>query len=228
MAEENLNQPRPLGGQVSPSGQAGLTIFQKDLIISAAVGLLCALLILPIAQNFAIKQSWALSLLVVLPILSVLGMWLTYLIATKIKVVYQLAKFVLVGALNTFVDWGILNLLIFLTSIASGYLYMVFKGASFLIATVNSYYWNKFWTFKKLSLEGGASEEKTGKEMLQFFVVSVIGFLLNVGIATLIVNVWGPQWGIGAVRWANVGAFAGTLAGMTWNFLGYKLIVFKS
>lgn len=67
-----------------------------------------------------------------------------------------------------------------------------------------------------------------GKEFLQFFVVSCIGFALNVGLATLIVNVLGPQWGVSAKLWANVGALGGTLVGLVWNFLGYKLIVFKN
>lgn len=229
--------------------------FKKDLIISAAVGLLCAMLIFPIAKNLGMKQNLALSLLVVLPILAAAGMFVAYWLAKRIKVFYQLAKFVLVGGLNTFVDWGILNLLMFLTGIAAGSLYSVFKGVSFLVATTNSYFWNKFWTFRPAAersaadvvpafgerSQGDSNEELraiseagrgnvgTGstKELLQFFIVSLVGFLINVGAATLLVNVLGPQWGLGAKLWANVGALAGTLLGMSWNFLGYKLVVFK-
>lgn len=204
--------------------------FKKDLLISAAIGLLAALLILPIAQNLKMQQTLALSLLVILPILCVLGMGVTYWLAKRLKVFYQIAKFALVGVLNSLVDWGILNLLMFLTSIAAGPLYSVFKGASFLVATANSYFWNKSWTFKKVSVAGVTGDEpvkKTGPELLRFFTVSLIGFLLNVGAATLLVNVWGPQWGLSANLWANFGALCGTVLGMTWNFLGYKLIVFK-
>jgi putative flippase GtrA len=241
MNEQNLeqNQPSERASIPTPEEVSAPTVeakkfslLQKDIIISASIGLLCALLILPIAQNLALKISWALSLIVILPILSVLGMWLTYLIAQKIKIIYQIAKFVLVGILNTFVDWGVLNLLMFLTSITSGVYYTVFKGISFLFATTNSYFWNKFWTFKKILPESGltATEQPkvSGKEFLRFLVVSAIGFLLNVSTATLIVNVWGSQFGIGDALWANIGAFCGTLTGLTWNFLGYKLIVFKS
>ena len=202
--------------------------FKKDLIISACVGLLCAMLILPIAQNLGIKQSLALSLLVVLPVLSAAGMGVAYWLTQKIKIFYQLAKFVLVGGLNTFVDWGILNLLMFLASIAAGPLYLVFKGVSFLIATTNSYFWNKFWTFRTATKTSGNVGTGLTKEPLQFFIVSLVGFLINVGAATLLVNVLGPQWGLGAKLWANIGAMAGTLLGMSWNFVGYKLVVFKS
>src|SRR3989344_8409758 len=114
--------------------------FKKDLIISAVIGLLCALLILPIAKNLQMKQSFTLSLLVVLPILAAAGMFAAYWLAKKIKVFYQIAKFILVGALNSFVDWGILNLLMFLTSIAAGGMYSAFKGISFFVASTNSYF----------------------------------------------------------------------------------------
>ena len=210
--------------QQSIAAPTGPTAFQKDLIISAAIGFLCAAFILPIARNLAVKPALALGLFLLLPLLAVAGMGAAYWLASKIKIFYQIAKFVLVGALNSLVDWGILNLLMLLTSISAGTMYALFKGFSFLVAMVNSYFWNKFWTFKK---EPTGEVQKRGKEALQFFIVSLVGFALNVGVATLLVNVWGPQWGLGAKLWANIGALAGTVLGMGWNFIGYKLIVFK-
>ncbi len=202
---------------------------KKDLFIAGAIGLICALLILPIAENLAIDIFYAYALIILLPLFSVAGMWAASWLAQKLKFIYQVAKFILVGLLNTFVDWGILNLLMFLTSTVSGPLYPVFKGASFLVATSNSYAWNKFWTFKKPADDKEAIEKKTaGKEFLQFFIVSLVGFLLNVGVATLVVNVLGTPIGISEQLWANIGALGGTLTGLAWNFLGYKLIVFKN
>lgn len=134
----------------------------------------------------------------------------------------QVIKFVLVGGLNTLIDLGILNLLIFITEIASGFGYSAFKGISFTIAVINSYFLNKLWTFK------GQSGEKGKKEFTQFFIVSLIGFGINVGIASFVVNIISPQFGIGDKLWANVGAVCATLTAMVWNFLGYKFIVFKN
>jgi|GEM_PF-99792 len=202
---------------------------KKDLLVAGIIGLVCALLILPIAENLAINSSYAYALIVILPLLSVAGMFAASWLAQKLKFIYQVAKFILVGLLNTFVDWGILNLLMFLTSTVSGALFPVFKGISFLVATSNSYAWNKFWTFKKPADDKEAVEKKAaGKEFLQFFIVSVIGFTLNVGVATTMVNVMGAPVGISEQLWANIGALGGTLSGLVWNFLGYKLIVFKS
>ncbi len=248
-----MDEQIPQQNQTAPaSAPTGLTALQKDMIMAAVIGLFCAAFILPIAQNLGAKQLLAWSLFLVLPVLAALGMWVVYWLAKKIKIFYQLAKFVLVGALNTFVDWGILNLLMFLTNITAGAMFSAFKGASFLVAMANSYFWNKFWTFRPAAevastlnardssqtgqgaTSGGTEARRqnnlgtgSAKEPLQFFIVSLIGFLLNVGAATLLVNVLGPQWGFSAKLWANAGALAGTLLGMGWNFLGYKLVVFK-
>lgn len=134
-------------------------------------------------------------------------------------VIRQAVKFVLVGGLNTLIDLGVLNLLIFTTGIANGFGYSAFKGISFIVAVINSYFLNKFWTFK--------SAGKSGKEFSQFFMVSLIGFGVNIGVASLVVNIIGVQFGITPKIWANVGALAATFAAMAWNFIGYKFFVFK-
>lgn len=211
------------------------SVLKKDLLISALIGFIIALLLLPVIQQSEIFQKlnfklyYAFSLIIILPILAMLGMFVALLLAQKIKVIYQVAKFVLVGGLNTLFDLGILSLLMFLSGISSGLFYSVFKGISFVLAATNSYFWNKFWTFKKISSvpELAAERKSAGKEVLQFFIVSAIGFALNVGVASLIVNVWGPHFNVGVKPWGLVGAICGTLTGLAWNFLGYKLVVFK-
>ena len=131
-------------------------------------------------------------------------------------IVRQFAKFFLIGAMNTLIDLGILNLLILVSGISSGLWYSVFKGISFLVATTNSYFWNKLWTF-------GSDKNK----FHQFLVISVIGFFINVGTASFLVNLIGPQAGLTVKVWANVGALTGSVIGLMRNFLGYKFIVFK-
>ncbi|MFH1181177.1 MAG: GtrA family protein [bacterium] len=146
----------------------------------------------------------------------------------NVLLIRQAIKFILVGGLNTLIDLGVLNLLIFMTGIASGSGYSVFKGISFIAAVVNSYFLNKFWTFSA-SARGYGGQEKL-KEFSQFFFVSLIGFGINVGAASLVVNVIGNPFllsGISDKLWANAGAIIATFCGMTWNFIGYKFIVFK-
>ena len=132
------------------------------------------------------------------------------------QVFRQIIKFIIVGISNTFVDLAVLNLLLFLTHIASGTPFIFFKAISFLVAATNSYIWNRRWTFR--------SDKQV---FIQFFMVSTVGLLLNVGTASFLVNVVGPQFGLSPKLWANTGALIGTLVVMTWNFLGYKFVVFK-
>lgn len=142
----------------------------------------------------------------------------------KILLLFQAGKFVIVGVINTAIDFAVLNLLMFATDIAQGAWYAAFKGISFLAAVTNSYFMNRFWTFK------GEGQQNKGKEFAQFFVVSCIGFAINVGIASLVVNIIAGQMaslGISAKIWANIGALAATFCSMVWNFIGYKFIVFK-
>ncbi len=194
-----------------------------SLVIGFLIGVFFLISVRVIEADLTLgwDKRWELSFLIIFPVLCSLGMIFASLFKKKFLVIYQFAKFGLVGALNTFIDFGILNGLILLTSIAGGFYYSVFKGISFLFAAVNSYFWNKHWTFKK------KDKIFASGEFAKFLAVTFVGFLLNVGAATLVVNTIGPQYGIGDKLWANIGAFIAVFVGLTWNFVGSKFIVFK-
>lgn len=198
---------------------------KKDYFLVSIIGFLFGLLLLPVLKNidftlFELNFSNAALLIIGFAIFAVFALWIASLIGGKIPVVFQFAKFGAIGAMNTLVDLGILNILIFFSGIALGYWYSIFKGISFIVGTTNSYFWNKYWTF-------GAGGQTSIKEFGQFLAVSVIGFGINVGIASLVVNVMGPIGNISLERWANIGALSATIISLIWNFLGYKFIVFK-
>ncbi|MDP2930474.1 MAG: GtrA family protein [bacterium] len=131
--------------------------------------------------------------------------------------IYQFAKFFLVGIINTLIDLGVLNLLILAFDINRGLGYTIFKSISFLVATANSFFWNKRWTFK--TSQGSFK---------QFLIVSVIGLVINVATASLIVNYIAPGCTLASpTMWANIGAIVGSVVGLLWNFAGYKFVVFK-
>ena len=124
-------------------------------------------------------------------------------------------------------DIGILNLLMFVTNIVAGPLFSVFKGISFAVAVINSYAWNKLWTFKSEASGEKTSTQKNSKEFVQFLVVSLIGIGINNLVASGVVSWLGPQWGLSSDLWGNVGAILASFVAMFWNFVGYKFIVFK-
>ncbi len=202
-------------------------ISRIDLILSLVIGLLIggffliSVRVVEMDLELEWEKRWDWVLLVAFPILCCLGMMVASALKKRFLIIYQIAKFGLVGALNTFIDFGILNGLILLTSFTTGIHYSLFKGISFLFAAVNSYFWNKHWTFEKKDSVFASGE------FIKFLAVTFVGFLLNVGAASLVVNVIGPQYGIGDKVWANIGAFIAVFVGFLWNFIGSKFIVFK-
>jgi len=195
---------------------------KKDIFIVLLIGEAIALFGLTILRNMDIGGmgwlNWALP--IIFPFITLFCFWVASILGKKFLFIFQLAKFGLTGALNTFIDLGILSILMAIFGISAGWGYSLFKGLSFIGATTNSYFWNKFWTFEK-------KKSEVKKEFLQFLVVSGIGFGINVGAASLVVNVVGPQFGLTGRVWGMLGAVVAAFCAMTWNFLGYKFMVFK-
>jgi putative flippase GtrA len=206
-----------------------VNIFRKsDIMSSLILGEIVAVFLIFISKNLErdiplfdifIRSKWLIFLLV--PALAIIGVYGTFRLGRRRPVLFQFGKFITIGLSNTAIDFGILNLLIFLTEVERGYLYSFFKAISFMVAVTNSYLWNRFWTF-----ESYATNE-TGKQFFQFLIISGVGFAINVVVASLIVNVIGPMGEISPRVWANIGAFIAILISVFWNFLGYKFIVFK-
>ncbi|MDD4201763.1 MAG: GtrA family protein [Candidatus Paceibacterota bacterium] len=193
-----------------------------DKIISPIIGFLIGVFFLVILWSAGLKNNLLFALPFVFSPLAFLGMFVASFLGKKFLIFYQGGKFLLVGALNTFVDFGVLNFLMFSTSIFSGAGYSFFKALSFFCSVVNSYFWNKFWTFEQKET-GVIKTSEFGK----FAGIAGIGFALNVAIASFVVNAIGPQFGVSEELWSNFGAFIAILCVFLWNFFGYKLFVFK-
>lgn len=133
----------------------------------------------------------------------------------------QFLRFAVVGVLNTGIDFAILNILSYLTNITDGARIIPLKGIAFLAANVNSYFINKHWTFKDKSGSQGA------KQFSVYLSVSIIGALLNIGAVFLITTYIPPMFGMSDKLWLNVANLIATGISLVWNFIGYKLIVFR-
>lgn len=139
----------------------------------------------------------------------------------------QFSRYVASGFLSFAIDFGILNFLILLTGVASGWGLAVFKGSSYIVANVNAYLWNKYWVFQLYKPLERVSFRGIFREYGRFLIVSIIGFLINVSLTSFIVDVIGPQFGFSEKLWANVAAATAAAITIIWNFAGYKLFVFK-
>lgn len=190
---------------------------KKDAYRALIAGFFISLLMLIVIKNLSISlpvnKYW---LPILFTPLMLMGLYVSFLIGKVWRpFVYQFGKFVVVGLLNTFLDLGVLNFLIFFTDITHGIYFSAFKGISFICAAINSFFWNKYWTF-----------QKQGNFAL-FFLVVLGSALLNVGWATYLVDFVGVPAGIAPKMWDNIAALSSVFLVMAWNYLGMKFIVFR-
>ena len=195
---------------------------KKDFIIGVIVSILVGLLSLPTVLNLNLVMGIMGEILIpfILAVLTVVGLLTMSFLSKWLAVLWQIGKFIVIGGLNTFLDFGVLNFLMLFSGVATGAGYSGFKGISFIIAVANSYFWNKYWVFE-------STGEKQKGEFLKFFIISAVGFGINVGIASFTVNFVGAPEGIASNLWANIGAALAVVFSLIWNFLGYKFLVFK-
>jgi len=196
---------------------------KKDLIIALIVGEIIAWLIWPVWMNLGIFQNywqWRWVLLTIMPVLCVIGVLAANFIGKWIKIFNQFFRYGLIGVLNTLLDFGVLNLLSYTFKVYSGFSLVLINVVSFLISNINSYFWNKSWTFE-------SQNKKVTGEFLRFFGVTAIGFLINSAILWAGTTLIEPILGLATAMWENVVKLVATVVYIVWNFIGYKLIVFK-
>ncbi|HEV8601160.1 MAG TPA: GtrA family protein [Patescibacteria group bacterium] len=150
----------------------------------------------------------------------------------------QISVFIVVGVINTAVDFAVLNLLSHFTGIKKGQGVIPLNYISFSCAVIVSYFLNKHWTFRD-----SGTVDKT-KQFTFFLIVSVIGASIN-SLVVYLVTTFVPipanllasvlsyvpalanKFGDLAVLWLNLAKLAATAVSLVWNFVGYKLFVFK-
>jgi dolichol-phosphate mannosyltransferase len=120
---------------------------------------------------------------------------------------FQLAKFVAVGASGYVVNLGVFSL----CSVAFNLHHVAAATIAFLVAVTNNFWWNRHWTF-------GARSGSAAFQAPRFFAVSVVAFLVQVGILEALVQAGLPDVVSQAISVAAVTPL---------NFLGNKLWSFR-
>lgn len=187
----------------------------SDIIIAFVCGWAVNLLAFDFLKEFGVDFGlWKYLLSWVLPILSVFCLWLMSLLEQKLHIVYQGAKFALVGVFADIIDIKAFQLIILLIPAD-----LAIKTVSFLIAVAIKYFGNKRWVFNK-------SEKEGIKEVAQFLAVTLGGLLINL-VSFYCATNSSFQFGVSANMWTEISIIFAALAAAAWNFVGYKFIVFK-
>jgi putative flippase GtrA len=121
----------------------------------------------------------------------------------------QLLRFGLVGASGYLVNVSVFAVIVGVARID----YRAAATLAFLVAVTNNFVWNRTWTFR-------VQKGHVPNQAIRFLIVSVAGFLLNLGVLELLVSGWGsPELPAQAAAVALV---------MPANFLGNRLWTFQS
>lgn len=203
------------------------TLEIRDLFFAALNGLFIGILVPFVFRNIsvALPVSHAVFALL-LTIVCVLGIATGYFLSKfspKLGFFFQLAKFGLIGTTNFVVDIGIFSLLIWSTDINQGNFLILFNIISVSVAIINSYIWNKFWSFGEKNTDEGVVR----KQFFQFVTVSIIGLILNTLIVDILNNRIGGPVGIETTTWTVITKASASIVVLVWNFIGYKFFVFK-
>lgn len=124
--------------------------------------------------------------------------------------VRQALKFMLVGVLNTGLDWGLYLLLSPATGVIS-LTPVLAKLLSYTAGTVNSFFLNRHWTFQ--------SQATFLAAFGPYFLISLMAIGLNTGSMFL---------GLHFLQLGEIPALLlATLVAFGWNFLISKLVIFR-
>jgi dolichol-phosphate mannosyltransferase len=126
---------------------------------------------------------------------------------------YQFIKFSITGGLGT-----VTNLVIFfILSDKIGLPEIPVSLFCFLIAGTQNYIINEKWSFT----ENGRKNNISIKKWLLFFVSSLVGLIVNIGVMELVIRYW-------KIPYKVIAQAFGILSGMIINFFSSKFMVFRN
>ncbi len=125
------------------------------------------------------------------------------------QTVIQIAKFMTVGVLNTAIDAA--AYFVITRWLGLGSALVLAKGIAYVIGMVNSFFWNRTWTFG----DNGNIWRAAGL----FTLTHIAALAINAGTMALALD-----W-LGLPEIVALGAATG--ASFVWNFVLNKLVVFK-
>lgn len=126
-------------------------------------------------------------------------------VAANRREVDRFLKFGLVGALGTLVDMGLLNLLILLVGMPKFWA----NTCSFTAAALSNFTWNRLWSFPE------SRQRPLGRQLGQFFVVSLAGYVINQALFLSLDRWVFHSWGTLGYNLAKATAIVVVLF---WNF----------
>jgi len=141
------------------------------------------------------------------------------------KTLRQMAKFAVVGVLNTLVDFAVFQAL----NLTLGWVYAA-QALGYTFGVINSYLWNSSWTFRE-------QRTRSLREIALFLLVNLASLGVSLGMIWLcrevfgVTNAWAAGWMpaflAGFVKGDTLCKLIATLFAIAVNYLGNRLFVFR-
>ncbi|TSC67834.1 MAG: family 2 glycosyl transferase [Parcubacteria group bacterium Gr01-1014_66] len=199
-------------------------ITKIDYAIGILIGFLVGIFAIPTLIHLEIRNpTLLLSLPWIFACLFGFGIWLGKYLSRFFAPALQLAKFAAVGFLNTAIHFAVLNSLSLLTGITRGFEIGGINVPAFAAAVTSGYFCNKLWVFKLPNQKN----EPFFADFAKYLFISIGGLIINTVIVVGITTYVQPLFMISLALWLNIATIIAIMVSMIWNFLGYKLIVFR-
>lgn len=132
--------------------------------------------------------------------------------------IYQVIRFGVVGFLNTGIDVLVLNILLRIFPTHNTNLLLIYNSIAFTLGAVNSFYFNKYWTFKK-------RESAISGEAVRFLIVSLLGIICNDSLIWIAAKMLHPLI-MNSFLWANMSKAIAVIGTALVSYFGMRLWVF--
>lgn len=125
-------------------------------------------------------------------------------------------RFVVVGSINTVLDFLILNILVLL-----GLPRILANTISTGISMASSFFMNRKWTFN-------SNSKNYARQVALFIVFTLIGlWVIQNGVIWIAFN-FAPHFGLSDLMFLNIAKVFASVFSLTWNYITYDSFVFKN
>ena len=130
----------------------------------------------------------------------------------------QFLRFCAVGGLNTFVDVFAFNLLVWAFPTRDSGLLVIYNSLAYLIGAVNSFCWNKLWTF-------GQHSVTSNDQIVRFALVTSLGIICNDAFLWLATTIL-ASLSLTSILWLNVAKVCAIAGSVSVSYVGMRFGVF--
>lgn len=130
----------------------------------------------------------------------------------------QFVRFGLVGGINTCIDVMAFNILVWIFPTKEVSMLVFYNSLAFLTGSLNSFFWNKLWTFKQRS-------RATNEQVVRFALVTSLGIICNdafLWLATTILT----SLSLNGLLWTNVAKISAIAGSVAVSYIGMRFSVF--